>query len=448
MTRQRPAQQALPPDSETLSTIPTAPRTVAETGLPDSFLRELLLKVIWIHDRATIRDLSSRLGLRTSVLEESLIGLRREELCDLTVGGPQDADQSPRYRLTEKGKREASDALRRCRYAGTAPVPIREYARMVQLQKERFVRPDLASVQSALAHLTLDEHTIRLLGQAFFSRLTLMVYGASGNGKTDIIRSLARVVGGDVIIPETVFVQGQLIRIFDGEAHEPLAMPENGTSIGESSRYDRRWLVVKRPAVTTGGDMGSEALEMTYDETMGVYNAPLSVAAQGGVLVIDDLGRQRISHEAILNRWVVMMDHGYDAFALNTGELIRLPLDVTLVFSTNLTVAGLADEAFLRRIVYKIPVSSPDRAMLSTIARRVCNDAGVSCQEDGLAYLAERLFTPGMPEPRGCFPRDIISIIRDEAEFMGHAPALTRPAIDTALEVYLGRETLLDLRAA
>jgi predicted ATPase with chaperone activity len=434
-------------DPETLSTIPHAPKTIDETGLPEAFLRELVLKVIWIHDRITMRELSTRLGLRSSVIEEALEGLRREEMCDVTAAGPHTTDRSTRYRLTERGKRGALDALQRCRYAGVAPVPIRDYAELVKLQKQRYTRPDLDGVRQALSHLTLDDEVIRLLGQAFFSRLPLMVYGASGNGKTDIIRSLARVVRGNVVIPHTVFVQGQIIRIFDGQAHEPVTVPPSEAKFTEAARYDRRWLIVNSPAVTTGGDMGSEALEMTYDATMGVYNAPLSVAAQGGVLVIDDLGRQRISHEAILNRWVVMMDHGYDSFALNTGELIRLPLDVTLVFSTNLTVAGLADEAFLRRIVYKIPAPNPDRAMLADIARRVCDDANISWSEEGIQYLVGRLFAPGMPEPRGCFPRDIVAIITDEGEFLGHPAALSQDAVDVALRVYLGRETI-EARAA
>jgi len=435
-------------DSDTLSTIPPAPKTVEETGLPEAFLRELVLKVIWIHDRATMRELSARLGLRVSVIEETLAGLRREQLCDLDVGGVHTADTSMRYRLTERGKHAVLDALQRCRYAGVAPVPLREYGEMVKAQKECFQRPALAAVRQALSHLCLDDELVGLLGQAFFSRLTLMVYGASGNGKTDIIRSLARVVGGNVIIPHTVFVQGQIIRIFDAEAHEPLALPNGDTQIGENARYDRRWLPVKRPAVITGGDMGSEALEMTYDTTMGVYNAPLSIAAQGGVLMIDDLGRQRISHEEILNRWVIMMEHGYDSFALNTGELIRLPLDVTLVFSTNLTITDLVDEAFLRRIAYKIQVPSPDRARLTEIAQRFCESAQLSWSEEGIRYLVDRLFAPGMPEPRGCFPRDIATIIMDEAEFLGHAAALSRQATDTAIQVYLGQETLPDVRAA
>jgi SpoVK/Ycf46/Vps4 family AAA+-type ATPase len=166
------------------------------------------------------------------------------------------------------------------------------------------------------------------------------------------------------------------------------------------------------------------------------------------VLVIDDLGRQKISPKEILNRWVIMMEQGYDSFALNTGELIRLPLDVTLVFSTNLAVTDLMDEAFLRRIAYKIAVPSPDRGSLAEIARRLCHSKEIAWSEEGIQYLVERLCAPGMPEARGCFPRDIITIILDEADFLGQPATLSSEAIETALLVYLGADAMPRAHAA
>ena len=444
-------------DEETLAHIPPAPRSVEETGIPEAFLRELLMKVLWVHDRSSLGELASRLGLRVGVIDELVGGLRREHLCEVeatTIQPGVQPDRTLRFRLTEAGKNAAQEALQRCRYVGPAPVPLSEYVRMVKSQKSRFRRPTVDEIRAALQHLCLNDSLVSLLGQSFFSKLTLMVYGPSGNGKTDIISSLARVVDGNVAIPYTVFVQGQIIRVFDPDAHELLAIPNGessleGLQVGESStRFDRRWVPVRRPAVITGGDMGSEALEMTYDVTLGLYNAPLSVVAQGGVLMIDDLGRQRISHEEILNRWVIMMENGYDSFALNTGELIRMPLDVTLVFSTNLTITDLMDEAFLRRIAYKIGVPSPDRVQVAEITRRFCAGKDIAWSEEGVTYLTERLFTPGMPETRGCYPRDIVTIILDEADFLQRPAALSHEAIETALFVYLGSEALPSAHAA
>jgi SpoVK/Ycf46/Vps4 family AAA+-type ATPase len=184
--------------------------------------------------------------------------------------------------------------------------------------------------------------------------------------------------------------------------------------------------------------MGAEALEMSYDATQGIHQAPLSVVAQGGVLVIDDLGRQKVSPKEILNRWVLMMEQGYDSFALSSSEIVRLPLDVTLVFSTNLTLQDLMDEAYLRRIAYKIAIPDPTRDQLAEITRRFCAAKNIQWSDDAVEYLMERLYAPGMRAPHGCFARDIVTTVMDEAEFHGREPVLDRESIDTACLLYLG----------
>ena len=270
-----------------------------------------------------------------------------------------------------------------------------------------------------------------------------MVYGPSGNGKTEIVTSIARIVAGTIIIPYSLYGQGQLIRVFDPDVHNARdggAAPSDGILVDEPSRRDRRWLPVHRPTVMVGGNMGEEALEMTYDPVQGIHKAPLSVVAQGGVLIIDDLGRQKVAPKDILNRWVIMMEQGYDSFALSTSEIVRLPLDVTLIFSTNLTLQDLMDEAYLRRIAYKIAIPDPGQTQLAEIARRFCDGKGIKWSEDAIQYLMERLFSPGLPKPRGCYPRDIITTIIDEAEFHGRDVALDREAIHAACRMYFGTE--------
>jgi predicted ATPase with chaperone activity len=268
-----------------------------------------------------------------------------------------------------------------------------------------------------------------------------MIYGPSGNGKTDIVTSIARIVAGTVIIPYSLYGHGQLIRVFDPDVHKSL-VDRDPASAGllsdKASRHDRRWLPVNRPSVIVGGDMGAEALEMSYDATQGVHQAPLSVVAQGGVLVIDDLGRQKVSPKEILNRWVLMMEQGYDSFALSTSEIVRLPLDVTLVFSTNLTLSDLMDEAYLRRIAYKISIPDPSRDQLGEITRRFCTVKGVRYSDDAISYLLDRLYAAGMRTPHGCYARDIVTTVLDEAEFNAREPVLDRETIDTACELYLG----------
>jgi hypothetical protein len=434
------------PDQELEATdpwanVPPVPMTIEETGIPEAFLRELVLKTLWAHDMPTLGTVSDVTGLHARVVEELVLGLSRENLAEVDSGSAAGSVRF-RYRLSERGKAAAHEALSRSRYVGVAPVPIGAYNEIIAEQVRQFRRPPLEDIKQALTHMVLPERMIEIIGQAFFSRRALMIYGPSGNGKTDMVTSIARIVAGTVIIPYALYGHGQLIRVFDPDVHisrvDEMAPEDESLLIDNASKHDRRWLPVHRPNVIVGGDMGAEALEMSYDATQGIHQAPLSVVAQGGVLVIDDLGRQKVSPKEILNRWVLMMEQGYDSFALSSSEIVRLPLDVTLVFSTNLTLADLMDEAYLRRIAYKIAIPDPTRDQLAEITRRFCAAKGLEWTEDAVEYLMDRLYAPGMRAPHGCFARDIVTTVMDEAEFHGREPVLDRESIDTACLLYLG----------
>jgi hypothetical protein len=430
--------------------VPLAPKTVTETGVPQPFLRELLLKAIWAYDKSNPSTLVNVTGLHPRVIDELIDGLNHEGLVEIDSISAQ-AESQFTYRLSDRGKNAAHEALDRSRYVGVAPVPVSVYNRLVEEQIRRFKRPPLDEIRAALSHLVLPDRLVEVIGQAFFSRRALMVYGPSGNGKTDIVTSIASVVAGTVIIPYALYGHGQLIRVFDPDVHKSQVDDDvaatataaaDGETVqvwaGQSLRHDRRWLPVSRPTVVVGGDMGAEALDMTYDATQGVHNAPLSVVAQGGVLVIDDLGRQKISPKEILNRWVIMMEQGFDAFALGSSEIVRLPLDVTLVFSTNLTLSDLMDEAYLRRIAYKIAIPGPTREEMLEITRRTCEKRQLAWTEETIEYLVGLCYAPGVPEAKGCYPRDIITTVVDEAEFQGREPILDKDSIDTACTLYFG----------
>jgi hypothetical protein len=420
--------------------VPLVPTTIEETGLPEGFLRELVLKAIWANDRPSLTTVSSVTGLNVRVIEQVVQGLDREGLCQVDAGSAQSQLQF-HYRLTDKGKNAAHDALGRSRYIGVAPVPVAAYREMIQAQLAYFRRPPFEDIRKALEHLVLPERLVRMIAQAFFSRRTLMVYGPSGNGKTEIVTSIARTAVGKVIIPYALYGQGQLIRVFDPEFHKSQVAADPGSDspwANAALRHDRRWLPIDRPVVVVGGDMGGDALEMTYDPTLGIHHAPLSVVAQGGVLVIDDLGRQRVSPKEILNRWVLMMEQGSDTFSLSTSEVVRLPLDVTLIFSTNLTVDELVDEAYMRRIAYKIAIPNPERDELAEITRRFCTGHEIDWTEGAVQHLMDRLYRPDLPSPRGCYPRDIVTTIIDEAEFEDRRPVLDENSVDMAVSMYLG----------
>ena len=436
-------------DEEPWAYVPPVPKTIADTGIPEAFLRELVLKALWVYDTPTLVGLSEVTGLHANIVGELINGLKREDLCEVDSSEPASTGHFS-YRPTDKGKVAAHEALARSRYVGVAPAPVSAYNQIVAEQVKRYTRPPLEAVRKALGHMVLSEQLLKELGQAFFSRRALMIYGPSGNGKTEIVTSIAQLVTGTVVIPYALYGRGQLIRVFDPEVHKSRVgdeRPSEGLLGDEASRHDRRWLPVSRPIVIVGGNMGAEALEMTYDEVQGIHSAPLSIVAQGGVLVIDDLGRQKVSPREILNRWVIMMEQGYDSFALSTSEIVQLPLDVTLVFSTNLTVEDLMDEAYLRRIAYKIQIPDLDRGQLGEIARRFCVNKGIQWSEEAIQYLMNRLYAPGLPPPRGCYPRDIFLTIIDEAQFEGREPIVSKDAIDRACKMYVGTAGL-ERRAA
>lgn len=430
--------------------VPKAPTTVEETGIPDSFLSELVLKAIWVYDTPTTATLIEALGLNGNIIGELVQGLKREGLCEVRTGEAATAGQF-RYRPTEKGKVAAEEALNRCRYVGAVPVSVSAYNEVIAGQIERFTRPTLDDVRQSLEHLVLSDDLVKRIGQAFFSRRALMIYGPSGNGKTEIVTSIAKIISGTVVIPYALYGHGQLIKVFDPDVHISQVdddQPSDDIMIDEATRRDRRWLPVNRPTVMVGGTMGEEALEMTYDPLQGVHNAPLSVVSQGGVLIIDDLGRQKVSPKEILNRWVTMMEQGYDSFALSTSEIVRLPLDVTLIFSTNLTVQDLMDEAYLRRIAYKIEIPNLTRDQLSEVTRRFCDKNSIPWTPEAVDFLMERLFEDGHTAPRGCYPRDIITTIKDSAEFEGHEPVLDEESVRNACDLYFGTHNSDETAAA
>jgi predicted ATPase with chaperone activity len=338
-----------------------------------------------------------------------------------------------KFGLTEDGKSHADDALRRCAYVGAAPVPVEQYGRVVRSQQSARSRPAPAEVRAALDHLVLPEFIIEGVGQAFASGRPLMVYGPSGTGKTDIVVSVANAIQGSVLVPHALYAQGQIIEVLDAHLHVTVLNPDI-----EQTDVDRRWREIKRPVAVAGGEMSAEALELSYDATRHVHVAPLSVRAQGGILVIDDLGRQRMSLQSLLNRWVQLLENGADTFALQSSEVITLPLDTTLVFSTNLVLGDLMDEAYLRRITYKIPIQAPTQAEFMEITRRACEMVELPASEDALRYLVGRLYALPDVEPKSCYARDLVQTVLDTAAYRGESPSLRNDVIDWAIQLYLG----------
>ena len=429
-----------------VAALPRAPETVQDIGLSPSFLVELVLKVIHYAETPTAEHVARVVGLPTRHIIELLDALKSERFCEIIGGSTYDLSSTYRFRLTETGKKRAEEALERCRYAGAAPVTVGQYERVISGLAAN-PRPTTEAIREALSSLILDPTAATYLERAFHSCRSTMVFGPSGNGKTHVITEFIKHLGGEVLVPYAIYAYGQIIRIYDPLNHhqirDDLTVREDvGQGFKRASArddmVDRRWVRIKRPGLIVGGELTAESLELGYDPLTHFYQAPKHLKAQGGFLVVDDFGRQKVSPTELLNRWIMAMERGRDNLLLRTGESIDVPFKITLLLSTNLNPADLADAAFLRRIPYKayIPPTSPEQ--FSKILRKVAAEYKVSYTDSDLeaAVVAiEKLAENGLS---GSLARDIVAILVDSGELEGKAPEVTPEGVTLAYKQFSG----------
>ncbi len=426
---ERPARSALADESPL-----NEPLTLADTGLDLGFLAELALKSLYYTDRPSPGDLTANLALAMPVMQELLSVLTRDGLVEIVPGegrGP----ATYLYRLTGKGLERAAAAFERNAYVGPTPVPLADYVTQVRRQSAggRSLSPRLTA--SALKSLVLSAETLTRIGRAVFSGRPTLIYGPSGNGKTTIAHLLGHAIGGRIHIPYALEVYGHIVRLFDPSKHR-LATDGRKGEEAPPSRRDRRWAAVRRPAVLAGGELTRHSLELVFDDRSKVYEAPLQMKANGGILIIDDFGRQRIPAMELLNRWIVALEGGVDHLSLHTGQTIEVPFDLVPLFSTNLPPEHLADEAFLRRIRHKVEIPNPSREEFRTIFRRVCEEHEIEVEEAMVDYLIDHWYEGRGRERRGCHPRDLIEAVVDAAHYDGGKPVLTTQTLDEACHTY------------
>ena len=422
---------------------PVAPESVAESGLPPEFLGELLLKTLFVGGPVSLDELSERLGTGYGLTEELITQLKSEQSIE-SVGSSGYSDWGIRYRLTGRGSSLAESALDRSRYVGSVPVALEEYAAMAVRQSPRRNPPTRAMLEQAFEPFILRADVKDSLARVFYSGRTVLIFGESGNGKTSIVESYARSFAGAVLFPYALYVGGQVIRVFDAVRHVPLpaeeAPAEDGAAPsllrGRSAGRDRRWVKVRRPVIVVGGELEPRDMDLVFDSGSRQYQAPAHLKAQNGIFMIDDFGRQRARPEEILNRWIVPLESGADTLTLETGETFTIPFEMALVFSSNLRPRDLADEAFLRRIPYKIRLPGPDRDEFAQITELWCRRMGIAFTGEAIGYLADRVFTDPTVVPRASHPRDLGQMILDFARYDGVEPLLTREYVEKACSAY------------
>lgn len=414
--------------------VPLAPSNLAETGLNVGFLADLTLKILYFEGYLTGSEIADQLRLPfTNVVQKVLEFLKRERFVEVK-GSSSLRESTYQYAITSQGSERAQEVLERCKYVGPAPVPLEAYTQAVldQTVQQVFVSPE--SIRAELGHLVLPDRLISQIGPAVNSGRSIFLFGAPGNGKTAIAEAIARMLlKGRIFIPYALEVDGQVVQVFDMVNHRALPQEETATQF---PNRDTRWVWIHRPAVMVGGELTLDRLDLIFSESSLYYEAPLQMKANGGMLLIDDFGRQQARPEDLLNRWIVPLEKRVDYLTLRTGRKIEIPFDVLIIFSTNLEPAELVDEAFLRRIRHKIEVKDPTYDQYREIFRRECQAKAIPYREEALIYLLqEHYIKPGRPL-RGCHPRDLLEELVNIARFSGQKPALTKELIDLAWASY------------
>jgi len=430
------------PDALSAIGVPPAPRTLAETGLHESFVIALLLRHLFAGGDLRGGDLGTRLHLPLNVLEPVLAFLRAEKLIEVLRRGSFDADVI--WGLTEAGKARAHDAMERCRYVGPAPVTLADYCARVQAQSQRTQRIDAQGLRAALGSAVIADAVLADVGAALNSDRALFLYGPPGTGKTYLAERFGSVLSGAIWVPHAVVVDGEVIQVFDPLTHHPIVQPAGGASLERLSPDDARWVRVRRPVTIVGGELTLEMLELQFEQVSRFYVAPPQMKSNNGMLVVDDLGRQRVTPRELMNRWIVPLSRHVDYLALHTGTKFVLPFDVKVVFSSNLSPESLDDPAFARRLGYKLRLGALQARDYRELIRQACARAGVGFDDAGADYLMEALHRRLRMPLYATIPYDVISKLRDRAAFRGTEPVLDPEGLDWAWGAYFASDMSTD----
>jgi predicted ATPase with chaperone activity len=413
-----------------------APQTIEDLGLPFLFFGQLTLKHCFYMDFFVLGDLVERLKVSASIISPVLEYLKKAKWVEVRGPDPMNPVVSAlsltnRHSLTDGGRRQAAQLLEYDAYTGPAPVVLHDYWRQVTRQSIGGVGVTPDHIQRALQGLVLSDEIREQVGVAAVSGKPLFLYGPAGTGKTLISQRLGRIWEDEILVPYAIFVDGQVIQIFDEITH---VRSKEATSGRE--REDQRWVRCRRPMVTVGGELTLEMLDLAYKPALKYFEAPLQLKANNGVFIVDDFGRQQISPQELLNRWIIPLENRQDFLRLRTGQKFAIPFDQFIVFATNLEPRSLMDDAFLRRLRSKVKVDYVNRTQFVEIFRHNCDQYRVEFDPEAVEYLLARYYDGGQHPLTACHPRDLLEQILDYCRFYQLTPRLTPENLDRACQSY------------
>ena len=412
--------------------MPREPQDLESIGIDPIALLSLMLRMIYVDHLESVRQFVEGIKLPyTIVLDLVQMGVDRKLLQNL---GTRDSENMAdmKYTFTDAGRRWVLDALEQVRYTGPAPVTLEEFSIQVSMQKITNETITFDRIRQGVGELVVENNIIENIGPALNSGRAILLYGPPGNGKTSVAISFANVFTDVIYVPYAVYVEGQIMRLFDPSLHTVIKAPEAAQSEDAAmsfvrrEEYDARWVPCKRPFVITGGELTLDMLDLRYDATANYYEAPLHVKALGGCFMIDDFGRQLVSPKSLLNRWIVPLENRYDYLKLHTGKSFTVPFEELVIFSTNLEPEDLMDPAFLRRLPYKIEVGGPSVDVYRRIFEKECERQSITLPDEAFNHIVHKVTVEKELELAAYQPKFIVDQVVATCRFMGE-PAHFEP---------------------